>query len=206
MVASAAVRSDFGTSITSPGRISPSASTPIDSSRFVVVMRFPGLEVVETRVATARPRFPYIPGFLSFREIPALVACLERVRVGFDVLLCDGQGIAHPRAFGLASHLGVLLELPTIGCAKSRLVGEYADVGPARGDHAPLVHAGRRVGDVLRTRAGVKPLFISPGHLVDIPSCRRIVLAAAPRYRIPEPTRQADIIAAAEKRKLSSTA
>lgn len=168
----------------------------------VVVMRFPDLEVVESRVATAPPRFPYVPGLLSFREIPALAACVEKVRSGFDVLLCDGQGIAHPRGFGLASHLGVLLDVPTIGCAKSRLVGDHDDVGPSRGEFAPLTLKGRRIGDVLRTRDGVKPIFVSPGHLADVPSCRRVVLAASPRYRVPEPTRQADIIADREKRAL----
>jgi deoxyribonuclease V len=170
----------------------------------VVVFEFPSLEIVEERVARVALSFPYIPGLLSFREIPVLVECLRKVRVSFDVMLCDGQGIAHPRGFGLASHLGYLLRKPTIGCAKSLLVGESGDPGPHRGDFSPLWHKGRKVGNVLRTQDGVKPVYVSPGHLVDHASSRRIVLACATRYRIPEPTRQADRVAGEEKRRLEA--
>jgi deoxyribonuclease V len=167
----------------------------------VVVSTFPGLEVVETRVAAASFVFPYIPGLLSFREIPVLVKCLLKVRTPFDVMLCDGQGIAHPRGLGLASHLGLMMGVPAVGCAKSRLVGDYSDPGPKRGEYSPLLYKGKNVGSVLRTRDGVKPLFISPGHLVDIPSSRRIVLATLSRCRLPEPTRRAHAAAGEEKRR-----
>jgi deoxyribonuclease V len=170
----------------------------------VVVFDFPSLELIEERVARVELSFPYIPGLLSFREIPVLLECFGKVRTPFDILLCDGQGIAHPRRFGLASHLGYLLRKPTIGCAKSLLVGEFDDVGPLRGDFAWLRHEGKRVGSVLRTQDGVKPLFVSPGHLVDHASSRRIVLACAKRFRIPEPTRQADRLAGQEKRRLEA--
>ena len=168
----------------------------------VVVLTFPELEIIEEVTASAPLPFPYIPGMLSFREIPILALCLRKVRAPVDVLLCDGQGIAHPRRFGLASHIGVLLRRPTIGCAKSRLVGEHGAVGRRRGSFAPLVHEGDRVGSVLRTRDGVNPIFVSPGHLVDHASARRIALACAPRYRVPEPTRIADRLAGEEKRRL----
>ncbi len=170
----------------------------------VVVFDFPSLEIVEERVARVGLSFPYIPGLLSFREIPVLVECLRKVRTPFDVMLCDGQGIAHPRGFGLASHLGFLLRRPTIGCAKSLLVGEFDDVGIRRGDFSPLWYERRRVGSVLRTQDGVKPVYVSPGHLVDHASSRRIVLACAARFRIPEPTRQADRLAGQEKRRLEA--
>jgi deoxyribonuclease V len=170
----------------------------------VVVFRFPELELVESRVAASPLTLPYIPGLLSFREIPGLVGCLRHVTTGFDVLLCDGQGIAHPRGIGLASHLGIVIRKPTIGCAKSRLVGEHAAVGGHRGDYVPLWFEKRRVGSVMRTQDGVRPLYLSPGHRVDHPGCRRIVLACAPKYRLPEPVRQADRLAGEEKRRLES--
>jgi deoxyribonuclease V len=167
----------------------------------VVVVTFPGLEVVETRTAAMRPPFPYIPGYLSFRELPVLARCLRRVHTPFQAMLCDGQGIAHPRRFGLAAHAGLAIGLPTVGCAKSRLVGEHGVVGEKRGDFARLTIDRRQVGSVLRTRDGVKPLFISPGHLIDHPSSRRLTLACLTRYRLPEPTRLAHIAAGEAKRK-----
>lgn len=167
----------------------------------VVVLAFPSLEVVESRTAITRLAFPYIPGLLSFREIPGLIRCFSKVTSPVDVIICDGQGIAHPRGFGLASHLGVILRRPTVGCAKSRLVGEFGSVPESRGASVPLLFQGRRVGSVVRSRDGVRPLFVSPGHLVDHASARRMVLACAPRYRIPEPTRLADRLAGEEKRR-----
>jgi len=166
----------------------------------VVVLAFPSLEVLETRVTISPLTFPYIPGLLSFREIPGLIACLKTVRTDFDVMLLDGQGIAHPRGLGLASHLGLVLGAPTVGCAKSRLVGEHAPPGMRRGDYARLIFEGRYVGSALRTRDGVNPMYISPGHLVDHPASRRVTLACCGRYRIPEPTRLAHIAAGAHKR------
>lgn len=171
----------------------------------VVVYRLRDLQCVETRVATRELTFPYIPGLLSFREIPVLIECLRKVKTPFQVMLCDGQGIAHPRRFGLASHLGLLLRRSTVGCAKSRLVGEHDDVGFERGDFEPLWHEKKRVGSVLRTQDGIKPLYVSPGHLVDHPSARRIVLACSTRYRLPEPTRHADRLAGEAKRELEAS-
>jgi deoxyribonuclease V len=167
----------------------------------VVVVSFPDLEVQEMRTAALRPRFPYVPGYLSFRELPVLARCLRRVRTPFQAMLCDGQGIAHPRGLGLAAHLGLALGIPTVGCAKSRLIGDHGEVGTRRGDFEPLTLDGRRIGSVLRTRRSVKPIFVSPGHLVDHPGSRRITLACLTRYRLPEPTRLAHIAAGEEKRK-----
>ena len=167
----------------------------------VVVMTFPGLEVVETQTAALRPPFPYVPGYLSFRELPVLARCLELVRTPFHAMLCDGQGIAHPRRLGLAAHAGLALGIPTVGCAKSRLIGEHGEVGDRRGDYERLKVDGRQIGSVLRTRDGVKPLYVSPGHLVDHPGSRRITLACLTRYRLPEPTRLAHIAAGEAKRK-----
>lgn len=169
----------------------------------VVVMKLPSLEVVERRTASDRLRFPYVPGFLSFREIPGLARCLVKVSHPVDVVLCDGQGIAHPRGFGLASHLGVLLGTPSIGCAKSRFVGEHGTVGRRRGDFSRLMFERKQIGSVLRTQDGINPIFVSPGHLVDHPSSRRIVLACTSRYRLPEPTRLADRLAGEAKRRRS---
>lgn len=147
--------------------------------------------VAEQHTARVRCTFPYVPGLLSFRELPGVLAAFRRLRAVPDVVLCDGQGRAHPRYIGLASHLGLWLGVPTIGCAKSRLCGEYEEPGPERGACTPLRLGGEAVGDVLRTRAGVKPLFVSPGHLCDRASARQLTLAAATRYRLPEPTRLA---------------
>jgi deoxyribonuclease V len=170
----------------------------------VVVFEFPSLAVVEERVARGVLEFPYVPGLLSFREIPVLIECLRGIETPFDAILCDGQGIAHPRRFGLASHLGLILRKPAIGCAKSLLVGEFGRVGANRGDFAPLWHDGKRTGSVLRTQDGVKPIFVSPGHLADQRSSRAIALACAPRHRIPEPTRRADHLAGMERRRIDS--
>lgn len=171
----------------------------------VVVMTLPGLEVIETHTAVAPLRFPYVPGYLSFREIPVLVRCLRRVRARVDAILCDGQGIAHPRRFGLAAHLGVLTGVPTVGCAKSRLCGEHDAPGPRRGDWTPLRLDGETVGCVLRTRDDVRPLFVSPGHRVDVASARRLVLACGAGYRLPEPTRRADAVAGAARRRVRAS-
>ena len=166
----------------------------------VVVMSFPGLEVVETRTAALRPPFPYVPGYLSFRELPVLSRCFERVLTPVHAVLCDGQGIAHPRRLGLAAHAGLTLGIPTVGCAKSRLVGEFGEVGETRGNYTQLMLKGRQIGSVLRTRDRVKPLFVSPGHLIDHPGSRRLALACLTRYRLPEPVRLAHIAAGEAKR------
>ena len=142
----------------------------------VAVLTFPGLELVETAIARRRVDFPYIPGLLSFREIPALLAALERIRDLPDLILCDGQGYAHPRRFGIACHLGVLTDLPTIGVAKSRLIGRYREPGQRKGCRRPLWDRAETIGVVLRTRTRVKPLFVSPGHRVSLASAVDLVL------------------------------
>jgi deoxyribonuclease V len=147
--------------------------------------------VVETVTASGRPSFPYVPGYLSFREGPLLLRAFRRLRHRPDLVLFDGQGIAHPRGIGLASHLGVLLDLPSVGCAKSRLAGEHDEPGLRRGDWTPLVLAGRPVGAVVRTRDGVKPLWVSPGHRIGIARSVRWTLAFC-RTRVPEPIRLAE--------------
>ncbi|HEY9147853.1 MAG TPA: deoxyribonuclease V, partial [Gammaproteobacteria bacterium] len=140
-------------------------------------------------------RFPYVPGLLSFREVPAVLAALEQLSALPDLLLCDGQGIAPPRRLGIASHLGVLLDLPTIGVAKSRLVGEHAEPGEEKGAWQPLTDKGETLGCVLRSRSNVKPLYISPGHRVSVESARHWVMACLTRYRLPETTRWAHRLA-----------
>ena len=147
--------------------------------------------VVETVTVSGRPDFPYVPGYLSFREGPLLLRAFKRLQRTPDLVLFDGQGIAHPRGLGLAAHVGVLLDLPSVGCAKSRLVGEHGEPGPRRGDWVPLLLQGRRVGAVLRTRERVKPLWISPGHRVGVAQAVRLALACC-RTRVPEPIRLAE--------------
>ena len=159
-----------------------------------VVLNFPDLAVVEERWVQREVSFPYIPGLLSFREIPALLDVLTSITVAPDVIFCDGQGVAHPRGVGIASHLGVILKRPTIGCAKSRLVGDYDPVGEVKGEYSYLRYGGRVIGAVMRTRQGVKPLFISPGYGVMLDDCTELVLKTCPRYKIPEPIRQAHIL------------
>lgn len=158
----------------------------------VVVLEFDGLAIIETATVTMEARFPYVPGYLSFREIPAVLAVLERLSVWPDLVLCDGQGIAHPRRFGLASHLGVLTGLPTIGVAKSRLVGTHGEPGLERGDWVFLMDKDEVIGAVLRTRAGVKPIYISIGHRVGLEAAIAFVLSCTTRYRLPETIRAAD--------------
>ena len=157
----------------------------------VVVVEAETFEVIE-RVGLESPaRFPYVPGLLSFREAPALLEAFDRLKSRPDVVLCDGQGIAHPRRLGIASHLGLRLDLPTVGCAKSRLCGKYDEPGPDRGDRGPLVDGGEVVGAVLRTRPKVAPLFVSPGHRCDLESAVGLVLATTRKYRLPVPARLA---------------
>jgi deoxyribonuclease V len=147
--------------------------------------------VIEQRVARAPCRLPYIPGLLSFRELPGVLAALRKLRKTPEVMLGDAQGLAHPRRLGLASHLGLWIRLPTVGCAKSRLCGQHSEPAAAKGSRAALRHNGERVGTVLRTRDDVKPLFVSPGHMCDHASAVRLTLAATTKYRLPEPTRLA---------------
>ena len=154
----------------------------------ICVLSFPDLNLVGESHARMREGMPYVPGFLSFRELPVMVRAYRKLKIFPQLMMIDGQGIAHPRGLGLASHTGIILGLPTIGCAKSHLYGSYAMPGLERGAYDYVVAHGRKIGLVLRTRSRVKPLFVSPGHLVNLRDCLRIVLAAA-RYRIPEPLR-----------------
>lgn len=157
----------------------------------VVVARAPTFEVVERSGVTAPATFPYVPGLLSFREAPGLILAFERLRTHPDVVLCDGQGIAHPRRLGIASHLGLWLGLPIVGCAKSRLCGDYDEPGQQKGDRSPLRDGAEVIGAVVRTRARVKPVFVSPGHLCDLEGAVRVVLNSTRNYRLPEPIRLA---------------
>ena len=150
--------------------------------------------------AREKARFPYIPGLLAFREGRAIIRVLNILKSSPDLILLDGQGIAHPEGCGIASHIGVLLGIPTIGCAKSRLVGEFEEPGPARGRWSYLFYLGVKVGAVVRTRDNVRPIFVSPGHLVDIKSSIEIVLGCLAGYRIPEPLRSADRLSKKMKR------
>ena len=158
----------------------------------VVVLQIPGGRIVEYHSLVRPSPFPYVPGLLSFREIPLYAELLEKVSIRPDLILCDGQGLAHPRRFGLASHLGVLFEVPTVGVAKSRLCGVHREPGPARGCRTRLREGGETIGKVLRTRSNVKPLFVSTGHRIGLEEAVRTVLSLAHRYRLPEPTRLAD--------------
>jgi deoxyribonuclease V len=160
----------------------------------VVVLRLPGLEPVEQVSVVDRARFPYVPGLLSFREAPAVLKAFGRLRHRPDVVMIDGHGRAHPRRFGIASHLGWLLDVAAIGCAKSILCGACQRLGRGRGATAPLLHRGEPVGLAVRTRAGVQPVYVSVGHKMDLATAVEIVLRCAPRFRIPEPTRQAHLL------------
>lgn len=150
------------------------------------------LTLVEQAEATLPAVFPYVPGLLSFREGPAAVAAIRSLSRRPDFLMCDGQGIAHPRRIGIASHLGLILDLPAIGVAKSRLIGAHGEPGPSRGDWTPLLDADEVIGAALRTRANVRPVFVSTGHRVSLGTAIALVLACTRRFRLPEPIRAAD--------------
>ena len=161
----------------------------------VVVLYYPSLEIKEQAIARCPTQFPYIPGLLSFREIPAILAAMDGLTQQPELVLCDGQGIAHPRRFGIACHLGVLTDIPTIGVAKSRLIGRHREVPEKKGRWVPLSDQGENIGAVLRTRDRVKPLYISSGHRVGLKTAIRFVLGCTTRYRLPETTRQAHRLA-----------
>lgn len=158
----------------------------------VVVLDAATLEVVDQAVVRERARFPYVPGLFAFRELPPLLAALDRLTVTPELLLCDGYGLAHPRRFGLACHLGVLTDLPTIGVAKTPFVGHYSMPAPERGAQAPILHEGEVVGRALRTRDGVRPVYVSQGHRIALDVACAHVLRLTPRHRLPEPIRRAD--------------
>jgi deoxyribonuclease V len=161
----------------------------------VAVLALPALDLVEHAIARVATRFPYVPGLLSFREAPAVLAAFERLKSMPDLVLCDGQGIAHPRRFGIACHIGLALDRPAIGVAKTRLIGTHRAPAQKRGAWVPLFDAGEVIGAVLRTRSGVKPLYVSIGHRVSLGAAVRWVMACTTRYRLPETTRWADRLA-----------
>jgi deoxyribonuclease V len=161
----------------------------------VAVLSYPDLKFCDHAIARRPTTFPYIPGFLSFREVPAVLDALETLKTLPDLLLCDGQGIAHPRRFGIACHLGILTNLPAIGVAKSRLVGKFGEVPDERGAWVPLTHKGETIGAVLRTRPGTKPLYISSGHRIGLDSAIAYVMGCTTKYRLPETTRHAHKLA-----------
>jgi deoxyribonuclease V len=161
----------------------------------VAVLDFPSLRLVESAVVRLPTRFPYVPGLLSFRETPAVLEALARLAGPPDLLLCDGQGLAHPRRFGLACHLGVLADLPSIGVAKSRLIGTHGTLPESRGAWVPLLDGEETIGAVLRTRRAVAPLYVSIGHRISLPTAIGWVLACTTRYRLPETTRHAHRLA-----------
>jgi len=158
-----------------------------------LMFSYPDLTLVESAAAKGKGSFPYIPGLLSFREAPILLKVFSKLERRPDVILIDGQGIAHPRFMGIAAHLGLLLNLPSIGCAKSRLFGKEAKPGLEQGSFVPLMEGERTVGMIVRTRAGVKPVYVSPGHKMDMEGSVKMVLSLCRGYRIPEPLRQAHI-------------
>jgi len=161
----------------------------------VVVLEYPELRLVETQVAQGRLDFPYVPGLLSFRESPLTLAACEKLAITPDLILVDGQGIAHPRRLGLASHLGLFLDIPTIGCAKSLLCGRHEEPSFDAGSYAEIVDRGETIGAALRTRPGVKPVYVSIGHKVDLEAAIYWVLKCCRGYRLPEPTRLAHLAA-----------
>lgn len=157
----------------------------------VAVYSYPALELLEEHAEMTAVAFPYVPGLLSFREVPVLLGVLDRLTLQPDLLLCDGQGIAHPRGFGLACHLGVLYGVPSVGCAKTHLWGRYTEPAAEKGSGAPLRARGEVVGVALRTRDRVKPVFVSPGHRISLDTAVQIVLDCCTRYRRPDPLRRA---------------
>lgn len=165
----------------------------------VVVLDFPSLEPLDWACAEMPITFPYVPGLLAFREGPSVLAALEQLSTRPDLLIFDAQGRAHPRRLGLASHLGVILDQPSIGCAKSRLIGAHDQPGDAVGDWTPLYDGEEMVGAVLRTRAGVQPIYVSIGHRIDLPTAVELVLRCIRHHRLPETTRYAHQVAAGEE-------
>lgn len=171
----------------------------IDNNRVtraaVVVLSFPDLELQEQVIAHRPTSFPYVPGLLSFREAPSALEALQRLTIQPDLLLVDGQGLAHPRRMGLACHLGLLSDIPSIGVAKTRLIGTHVELPEIRGSQVPLLHQGETIGAVLRSRARVKPIYVSIGHRISLETAVTYTMACTPKYRLPETTRQAHRLA-----------
>lgn len=194
---------------TSPGRIRRIAAADVSYDRAhdltvaaVALFSYPDLDVEEEHVRDGRITFPYIPGLLSFREVPLLIDCFRALSEAPDVVLLDGHGRAHPRRFGLASHVGLLLDVATIGCAKSRLIGAHDPPGSGRGQHTPLVHRGETVGVALTSRSNTKPIYVSIGHRIDLGTAIDVVLGCCRRSKHPEPLRYVDRLVAQRRRSL----
>ena len=170
------------------------------SRAVVVVLKFPELELIESAEAILPIQFPYVPGLLSFRETPVAVKALAKLKIAPDLILCDGQGLAHPRAFGIACHIGLIADVPTIGVAKSLLVGKFENLGEKRGSVAPLIYKNREIGVALRTKNKVQPVYVSIGHRISLPTAIDYVLQCTPKYRLPETTRLADQMASYRKK------
>lgn len=164
-----------------------------------VVLKADDFTVIETATVTRKVTFPYIPGLLSFREAPACIDAIEKIKAKPDVLIVDGQGIAHPRRFGIAAHIGLLIGSPTIGCAKSRLTGKFKGPGRQKGKYSPLTDRGDVIGAVLRTRTDIKPVFVSVGNKCTLNDAIRIVMECTTKYRLPEPSRLAHQLVSREK-------
>ena len=165
------------------------------SKAAIAVLSYPELELVEQAISRIPTAFPYVPGYLSFREIPAILAAFPQLKIIPDLILCDGQGYAHPRRLGLACHLGVLLDLPTIGVAKSLFIGEHEEVPIEKGSWKPLIDKDETIGVVLRSRTKVKPIYVSIGHKISLPTAIKYVMGCLTKYRLPETTRWADKLA-----------
>jgi len=185
-----------------PGRVTRIAGVDIGIERrsdkaraAAAVLSYPDCRLLEQATVTRKIRFPYVPGYLSFREVPPVLAALARLSEPPDLIICDGQGIAHPRRFGLACHLGVLTDIPTIGAAKSRLIGTFEAPGGDKGQWSPLEDQGETIGAVLRSRTNVQPIFVSIGHRVSLDTAIRTVLECCKKYRLPETTRAAHRLA-----------
>ncbi|MDI6800819.1 MAG: deoxyribonuclease V [Thermodesulfovibrionales bacterium] len=160
----------------------------------VCVYKYQSLEYLDHEIVIRKIIFPYVPGFLTFREGPAIIEAIKRLKITPDVIIFDGQGIAHPKGLGIASHIGVLLDTPTIGCAKSRLIGTFKEPGKRKGEWSRLMHDGKTIGAVLRTRDNVRPVFVSPGHKMDLKTSVDMIIHCTGKYRIPLPQRCADML------------
>jgi deoxyribonuclease V len=171
----------------------------------IVVLDYPAMTVAEVSAVSGEITFPYVPGLLTFREAPLVLEAWEKLAASPDAVIVDGQGIAHPRRIGLAAHLGLCLGVPTVGCAKSRLIGEHGAVGTEAGSAVDLLDGGEVIGQVVRTRTGVKPLYVSIGNLIDLPSAVQLVLACCRGYRLPEPTRLAHQAAGGNLKEIPAT-
>ena len=165
------------------------------SQAAAVVLSFPDLQLQDQVIARRPTTFPYVPGFLSFREVPVILDALKKLTITPHLILCDGQGIAHPKRFGLACHLGVLADVPTIGVAKSWFIGDHEELPPEKGSWKPLINQGETIGAVVRSRTNVKPIYVSCGHRISLKTAINYVLRCTPKYRLPETTRLADHLA-----------